>query len=187
MTKSVLRNIFLVAFVLIFSSYAPPKLKRTKVADGISALIPKDWHPFDEMDFRERYPSVRAPIAAYTNEDRLADFSINISATQWPDGDVELAAKFFKSSLYNLFDRVDVISEGIREDHGKKYIFIEFESTIRGAKREEAQRDPILSYNYLVYLIQPGKTLTFSFHCPRRMRSEWQETARKMMEGIKVK
>jgi hypothetical protein len=141
----------------------------------------------DELDFRERYPSVRAPIAAYTNEDRLVDFSVNISATQWPDGDVEMAQKFFKSSLYNLFDRVEIIDEGIREIKGKKFIYIEFESTLRGQKHDDGHQETILTYNYLEYLIQPGRTLTFSFHCPRRMRMDWQETARKMMTGIKVK
>lgn len=187
MAKSVLRNIFLFAFLLIFSSFIEPKLVKTKVADDISVLIPKDWHPMDELDLRERYPSIRAPLAGYTNEDRLVDFSVNISATQWPDGDVELAQKFFKSSLYNLVDRVEIIEEGIREVKGQKFIFIEFESTIRGVKHDDGHQEVILSYNYLVYLLQPNRTLTFSFHCPRRLRAEWQETARKMMEGIKVK
>ena len=71
----------------------------------------------DALDFTQRYPSVRAPLAAYTDEDRLVDFSVNISATQWPDTDLELAQKFFKAGVVNMFDRVEMIKEGIYEVH----------------------------------------------------------------------
>lgn len=141
----------------------------------------------DELDFRERYPSVRAPLAAYTDEGRQLDFSINISATQWPDANAKLAQRFFKASLYNMFDRVEMIGEGMEVINKKEYIFFEFESTVRGNNRELDQQSSILRYTYIAYLVQPEKTLVFSFTCPRRLRQEWQENARKIMRSIKVK
>ena len=164
-----------------------PKLVRMKVAEGISVALPKDWHPMDDLDFNERYPSVRAPLAAYTNEDRLADFSLNISATQWPDSDVEIARQFFRASILNTFDKVDLLDEGIREVKGKKLIYFEFESYVKGDSRKEGFKSPVWDYSYLTYLIEPGRSLVFSFHCPRRQRNEWQETARAIMDSIKVK
>src|SRR5689334_7835248 len=89
------------------------KLVKTKVNDKITVSIPRDWHPMDGLDFTQRYPSVRAPLAAYTDVERLTDFSVNISATQWPDQDLAMAKPFFKASLLNMFDRVDMISDGI--------------------------------------------------------------------------
>ncbi|MBX2967268.1 MAG: hypothetical protein KF845_14075 [Cyclobacteriaceae bacterium] len=163
------------------------KLVRTKVTPQISVLLPKDFRPMDDLDFGQRYPSVRKPIAAYTNPDRVVDFSINVSATQWPDANLEMAQKFFKAGLTNLFDNIEFASEGIHEVNGKRFIFFEFESRVRGNPMELSQREPVLNYTYIQYLVEPGSTLVFSFNCPRRIRHDWQETAGKMMTGIKIK
>jgi hypothetical protein len=141
----------------------------------------------DGLDFTERYPSVRAPLAAFTNEERLVDFSVNISATQWPDTNVDIAKQFFKSSLMNMFDRVEIIHEGIHELHGKKFIYFEFESRVNGNRAQEGQTDPVMRYSYLQYLVEPKRTLVFSFNCPKREREQWQATANAMMKSIRVK
>ena len=85
-----------------------------------------------------------------------------------------------------MFDRVEMIDEGIREVDKKKYIFFEFDSRVNGT-RQEGLRDPVLRYTYIQYLVEPGRTLVFSFNCSRHEKQEWQETARKMMENVKVK
>jgi len=177
------------AFLLLPFCLAADKVKlvKVKVNDAITVYIPPDWHPMDELDMAQRYPSVRAPIAAYTNEERLADFSVNVSATQWPDDDVLLAQKFFKAGLMNMFDRVEMIDEGINDLHGKQFIFFEFESRINGTRQSEGLADPVLRYTYIEYLIESQRALVFSFSCPRRQRETYQETAREMMKRIRVK
>ncbi|MFZ2907185.1 MAG: hypothetical protein WAZ98_13355 [Cyclobacteriaceae bacterium] len=180
------KALFLIA-CLSFLSFSPVKLVKTKMTDEITALVPKNFRPMDDIDFSQRYPSVRRPLAAYTNEAREVDFSVNISATQWPDGDIEIAKEFFKSGVLNMFDGVDIIEEGIYTLRGKKFVFFEFESRVKGERNKVELRDPVLGYTYIQYLIEPGRTLVFSFNCPRRMREEWQETARKMMKSVKVK
>jgi hypothetical protein len=177
----------LIIFLLIFSAFETPKLVKTKVAEGITASIPVSFKPMDDLDFTQRYPSVRAPLAAYTNADREVDFSINISATQWPDGDLDVASKFFKVGLSNLYDKVDIISEGVHEIHGKKFIYFEIESRINAVKNNEAQRSPVLNYTYIQYLVEKKRTLVFSFNCPARLKQDWQETAQTVMKSIRVK
>jgi hypothetical protein len=164
-----------------------PKLTKTKVTSEITALIPTDWLPMNALDFTQRYPSVRAPLAAFTNQERTVDFSVNISATQWPDSDLKLSQQFFKASLLNMFDRVDIIDEGIKDVNKKKFIAFEFESRVNGNRKDETQKDPVLKYTYIQYLIEPDRTLVFSFSCPRRLKDEWQETAREMMKSIVIK
>jgi len=171
---------------LFLISADKPKLMKVKVNDAITVSVPKDWLPMQEEDIIQRYPSVRAPLMAYTNAERAADFSVNISATQWPDDDIELAKKFFKAGLVNVFDRVDMIEEGIHEVRGKRLIFFEFESRING-RTQEGQKDPVMRYTYIQYFIEPGKALVFSFNCPRRDRELWQETARAMMKEVRIK
>ncbi|HEY9048356.1 MAG TPA: hypothetical protein VIN08_20755 [Ohtaekwangia sp.] len=184
--KSAFPNVLIVLALTLLAA-DKPKLVKMKVAEGITISIPQDWRPMDAMDFTQRYPSVRAPLAAYTNDDRTVDFSVNISATQWPDTNIELAREFFKASLMNTFDRVDMIQEGVQEINKKKFAYFEFESRMNGNRREEGFQDPILRYTYIQYLVEPGKTLVFSFNCPRRVKDQWQETARAMMKAIKVK
>jgi hypothetical protein len=175
---------FLVSLVLVAAD--DHKLMKVKVNDAITISVPRAWHAMDALDFTQRYPSVRAPLAAYTNMDRTIDFSVNISATQWPDTDLEIAQKFFKASVLSMFDRVDMIAEGIHEVGKKKFIFFEFDSRVSGT-RQEGLSDPVLRYTYIQYLVEPGRAIVFSFNCPRREKEEWQETAREMMERIKVK
>ena len=175
---------FLIGIVLLATDR--PKLVKVKVNDDITVSIPRDWNAMDGLDFTQRYPSVRAPLAAYTNLDRTIDFSINISATRWSDTDIEIAQKFFKASVLSMFDRVEMIQEGVHEVNKKKFIYFEFDSRINGT-RQEGLQNPVLRYTYIQYLLQPGKTLVFSFNCSRREKQDWQETARLMMKSVKVK
>lgn len=182
-----LRKGLILLVLILFVSFDTPKLVRVKVNNSITLMLPKDFSPMDDIDFVQRFPSVRQPLAAYTDPNREIGVSVNISATQWPDGNVEMAKGFFKSSIYNTFDAVDMISEGIREHGHKKLIWFEFESRIKGNPRELGSQDPVLNYSYLVYLVEPEQTLVFSFNCPRRLRPDWQETAHKIMTSIRIK
>src|SRR6478609_7258684 len=98
------KGLFILLAIILTSFTAPPRLVKTKIADGIVVLIPREFRPMDDLDFSQRYPSVRKPIAAYTNEAREVDFSVNISATQWSESDVEIAKQFFKAGVLNMFD-----------------------------------------------------------------------------------
>ena len=164
-----------------------PSLVKTKVTDKITVSLPAGFHAMTPEDITQRMPSVRAPLGAYTNQDRVVDFSVNVSATQWPDGNQEIAAKFFKASLHNLYDRVEMIDEGMHKVHKKNYIYFEFESRTNASQRVEGGSEPILKYTYIQYLVEPGRTLVFSFNCPRNQREDWQETARAVMKTVKVK
>ena len=179
-------TIFFVVF-LCFAWVDKPKMVKVKVNNDISVLVPKEWSAMDPLDVAQRYPSVRKPLVAYTNEDRTADFSVNISATQWPDADLSLSQRFFKSSLLNMFDKVDIIGEGVREVNKRKFIYFEFESRLNGNRQNTGLKDPVVQYSYIQYLVDSDRTIVFSFHCPRRMREQWQETAHAIMDGITVK
>ncbi len=177
-------TVLVLLFVSGFSSY---KLIKTKVADGITVSVPSELYPMTPDDIAQRHPSVRAPLGAFTNQDRVVDLTVNISATNWPDGDIDIAQKFFKSGLRNLYDRVDFVSEGVRVLHKKKYIFFEFESRINGDRRKQGSQDPILKYTFIQYLVQPNRTLVFTFSCPKDQREDWQETAKEIMRSVRVR
>ena len=179
----------LLVFVMLTGIAASDKRKlvKIKVNENITVSIPNEWRPMDGMDFTQRYPSVRAPLAAYTNEERTVDFSVNVSASQWPDGNLDIAQRFFKSSIMNMFDRVEMLNEGVKEVNKKNFIYFEFTARINGTRQQQENQNPVLRYTYIQYLIEPSRTLVFSFNCPQRMQNEWRDTAGEMMEVIKVK
>jgi hypothetical protein len=179
-----------VLFLILLTIALPvddPKLVKVKISKEITAMLPNDFVPMGDLDFTQRYPSVRKPIGAYTNPDHEVDFSVNISATSWPDTNLEMAQKFFKAAVMNMFDRVEILSEGIHEVNGKKLIYLEFESRIKGDQLTLGNSEPVLKYAYLEYLVEPSRTLVFSFNCPARLKSDWQETAGKIMKSVKIK
>lgn len=182
-----MRFSMMVLLGLILTASAPTKLVKTKIGSDITVSLPPELYPMTPEDIAQRFPSVRAPLGAFTSQDRVVDFSVNVSATQWPDGNEEIAKKFFKAALFNLYDKVDLVSEGVHEYRKKKYIFFEFESRINSSKRVEGGSEPILKYTYTQYLVEPGRTLVFTFSCPRAVREEWQETAHNVMKSIRVK
>lgn len=179
-------NLLIVATLLAFG-FAPPKLTKTKVADGITVALPRGLSVMTPEDIVQRYPSVRSPLAAYTDVNRTADFSVNVSATQWPDENLEIAKKFFKAGITNLYDRVDFISEGVLTIHKRKYIFFEFESRVNGNKMKMGEQSPMYRYTYIQYLIEKDRALVFSFNCPKDLRQEWQSTVHAMMKSVTVK
>lgn len=173
--------------IIVLSSFSVSKLVKTKLAGGITLSLPEGLVPMTPEDIAVRFPSVRAPLGAFSNVDRLVDFSVNISATKWPDGNTELAGKFFRSSLKNMYDRLDIISEGSQVLRKKKFLYFEFESRISGDRRKQEFRDPVVKYVYIQYLVQKDRTLVFTFSCPRDHREEWQPIAHEIMQSIMVK
>lgn len=163
------------------------KLVKTKITDEVTVSLPQNFFPMSPQDLAQRYPSVRSPIGAYTNESRLVDFSVNISATQWRPHDVEIAKDFFKASIFNLYDRVNMLQEGIKTIDDKKFIAFEFESWINGEQLSLSKKDPVRRYSYIQYLIVRGKTLVFSFSCPIQLKEKWQPIVPEIMSSIDVK
>lgn len=182
-----LKRFFLLLLVLILASFSDRKLVKTKVNAQISVSLPKEFAPMTPEDLVQRYPSVRAPLGAYTNPDRLVDFSVNISATQWPDANADFARKFFKATIFNMYDRVDWISEGTETIHKKNFFYFEFESRLNPDRQNVSAQDALNRYTYIMYLVEPGRTLVFSFNCTKDQKEYWQETAKAIMHTVRVK
>jgi hypothetical protein len=182
-----MRLIFPIYLLISINTFAQVNLVKTKINKNISVSLPQIFSPMTPEDLIQRYPSVRAPLGAYTDSDRLADFSVNISATQWPDQNLDFARSFFKSSIMNMFDRVEVLGEGIREIKDNKFIFFEFTSRLNPEKQNIATQDALVRYTYIMYLIRPKQTLVFSFTCTKDVQETWQPVAREIMNTIQVR
>ena len=177
----------LAAFLLFtLLGFSGEKLVKTKLEGGISIDLPAEFIPMTPEDIVQRYPSVRAPLGAYTNPDRLVDFCANVSATQWPDGNVQLAMKFFKSSIFAMYDRIEMISEGMVTIHKKNFFFFEFDSRLNADRKDVSTQDALMKYSYIMYLVESKRTLVFSFNCTKEQKEEWQPIAKSIMQSIRI-
>lgn len=182
----IIRAVAVLVFFLALSGFNDIKLKKTKVTDNITVSLPENFYVMSPTDIARRYPSVRKPLAAYTNDQRLVDFSINKSATMWRDQDVEMAKDFVKSSIDNMFDQVNFLQEDIREINGRTFIVMEFESRMEGDNNNLTQNAGIAKYSYMQYLISQGQMIVFSFHAPAKLQNIWQPVAPEIMSSIKI-
>lgn len=168
-------------------TFAQSHLSRRKINADVSVKLPEELQVMLPEDIAQRYPSVRTPLGAFTNADRLADFSVNISATQWPDKNVDIAKGFFRASIINMFDRVQMLSEGIHDIKNRRFIFFEFTSRMNVGRGEGGSRDPLSRYTYIMYLLEPGKTLVFTLTCSTAIQDRWQPLAETIMKSVRVR
>ncbi len=174
---------FVCLLLSISLSLAQP-MQKVKLADGnIKLKVPKDFYQMTPEDMVLRIPSVRNPLAAYSSVDRMTDFNVKVSATQWRKTDTEIASRFFKAGIYNLFDRVKMIDEGVKTINKQKFIYFEFESYLAGDNDQPSDR----KYNYIMYFLGLGRTLVFSFRCPERQKEEYIPVVPGILNSIKIK
>lgn len=160
------------------------RMVKYKVADNIQIRLPEGFLPMTDEDKEQRYQSARLPIALYTDEQRLAEFGVNRSYSVWQEGDLEMLQEFYRSSILELFDKVNFIEQGITTIHKQDYVFFEFESVVY--PENNFQRN-ISKYTYLMYAITGGTTYVFNFTSELAIKEQWQDTAHAIMESIKLK
>lgn len=165
----------------------PGGLVKTRIDKSVTVFLPKNFSKMTPEDLIQRFPSVRSPLGAYTDPDRLADFSVNLSATQWPDQNIEFAKGFFKSSILNLYDRVEFLQETIKTINGKSFIVFEFNSRVNPDSKSLSTQDALLRYNFVMYQIGTKRTLVFSFGCTKDVQEYWQPVAAQIMQSVSVK
>lgn len=160
---------------------------KTKVADGITMMLPETLHPMSEQDLAAKYISHRMPLAAYTSPDRRADLTVNTANTAWQEADVGLMHNFYKASIVNLFTEVDFIKEETAHINDKAFSVFEFISVLEGDENSFTNRQAVETYNYIAYTIVNGQAMVFSFNASASQKDQWQHTAHEMMQSIKIK
>jgi len=179
-----MKKLLVLPLLIVMMGFNGDKMTKTKLSDNISCLLPQNMHPMIEGEVIRRLPSARKPIAAYTDESQLVDFSVNMAATQWAEKDIEIAQSFYKSSILNLYDDVKFIKEEIVTINKKQFIVFEFLSLVQG---DDLTMKPLRKYSYVQYALYNSQALVFGFNCPAQLRTKWQETAGKIMNSVKIK
>jgi len=179
-----MKKIVFVLAVFTLMGFQSVKMIKTKFSENISGVIPENFFTMTPGDIIRRIPSSRPPLAAYTDEARIIDFSINVSASKWANTDLLIAKDFFKASVLNLFDEVKLLKEEMKVINGKEFAVFEFESLLKG---DDVSMKNLRKYTYIQYTIQGGNAYVFSFNAPLQLKNKWQPMANEMMDNIKMK
>lgn len=151
--------------------------KKYQLTKGISAKLPADFYPMADQDIASKYPSTKKPLAMFTTSDRMADFGLNVTKSNWAGNDLQLLKEIYKSTLFTMYTEVDILSEEVKTINKQNFVALEFTSKSEGTKK----------YTYLQYGIFNHKVYIFNFTCTEREMPKWKETATEIMNSVKVK
>lgn len=187
---NLLKQLFITLFTLSLlstSAQTQNELSKTKVTDKISMKVPMTFTPMNPSDLRNKYLSSRAPIAMYTSPDQQIDLGINVTNNTWQSDDLEILKSFYKANIMNLFTEVNIIQETIQEIGERKFIVFEFVSRVTDQENTFGGNTAISKYTYIEYTIYGENVLLFNFTSPARVKSQWAETVKEMMESVRIK
>ncbi len=181
-----MRALCVIAFLWLPSPLLSQNFKLVTVNEAIKISLPEDFVKLTDPEINQSYKSYRKPIAVYRQSRDFVDFGINFGEADWPDGDIEIYAKFQKASLKELFSEVNFISEGIKVVNGRKFAFFEMEISSKNEDETMVAEKPIRKYILACYTIVKGRILVFQFNSPLLLKQKWQNTAHKIISSIKI-
>jgi hypothetical protein len=182
-------NTIFLLIALLFSTFTPDKGKmvKTKLTKEIIVYLPSDFTPMTDDDLAKKYFTYRKPTAMYTNPERVVDFGLNITDTRWRQSDLPLLQKFYKSGIAKMYTNVNFIQDTISTINKRDFVVFEFISELKDDETNTMQRTSVVKqYSYMQYTVKDNQVHVFNFTCPVQIRSKWQETAREIMQTIKI-
>jgi hypothetical protein len=168
-------SFLLLVFVAGFTG-DDPKLTQTKLVDGISIGLPKEFYVMSDDDIAIKYPSTKKPLAMYTNIDRVVDFGLNVTKSKIPGTDLSVLKDFYKATILETYDKVSFIQDTIHTVNGKRLIAFEFVSTSDGIKK----------YSFFQYALVNGFIYIFNYTLPETLKDQWQPTVKASMNTIRI-
>jgi hypothetical protein len=173
--------------MVVLCSFDGPKFVKTRITKDITVSLPADFTPMSDDDMAKKYYTYRKPTAMYTNQDRVIDFGLNQTATPWRQQDLPMLKDVYKESIRTMYTKVDFMQDSIVTLNKRNFIVFEFLSEVVDDDPASLRKGSVVrQYSYLQYTIKDNKVLIFNFTCPAQFYKKWQETARKIMESIKV-
>ncbi|MEP2026618.1 MAG: hypothetical protein ABJH98_02085 [Reichenbachiella sp.] len=169
---------------LIFSNFLDSGLTKVNVTEEITMMIPSNFRLMTDDEVASRYFTTKRPIAIYTNEAVIVDLGINKSVTEWIADDLEIMVSFQKSNIYNFYDQIEMMSQGIKEVNGKKAAYFEFISTVKPDTQSFRAQSPVKKYTYIQYMIVGSHSWVFNFTSPVQLQAEWQPLLADIMNSI---
>ncbi|WP_420581773.1 hypothetical protein [Reichenbachiella sp.] len=171
---------------LFFSIFLTENLTKVNVTEEITMMIPGQFRLMTDDEIASRYFSTKRPVAIYTNPSVTIDLGVNKSVTQWSTDDLEIMVSFQKSNIYNFYDEIEMVSQGVKEVNGKKAAYFEFVSTVKADSNTQSFRSQsaVKKYTYIQYMIVGKHSWVFNFSSPLQLQNEWQPQLADIMNSV---
>jgi hypothetical protein len=197
---------FLLPALLLLAGFTLPKLKTVKINKEVTVALPRDFKVMPDEVIAAKYPAPRKPLGAFTSPNGQVDFIVSERPSTFKPEDLAMLQQFYRSTITNSYSEVKFIREEVKQINNRQYIIFEFTSTLRDDQRRVSRQPAIRRYTLVQYtiakntLVQPvkesvrdkdlatreDKLLVFTFNAPIDLQPAWQETARKIMQSIKL-
>jgi hypothetical protein len=174
-------------FILLLTAGVPVKLKKVELTKQVSVRLPEDFHAMNDDELARKFYAYRKPQAAFSSPDQQADFSYNVGNTPWRQKDIALLRDFYRSSIPRLYTKVAFTQDQVQTIADRQFAVFEFVAEV--GEDNENSLDYGRStwvYSYIQYTVEKGKVQIFHFTCPARFRQNWQETAKEIMQTIRI-
>ena len=128
-------------------------LKEVSITRKIKVSIPVNFVPMNDEEIRRKL--TRKPTAAYTSQNRLVDFSVNIAPSTWNEEDFPLMKSFYKAGIANIHSEVEFLEEVTRTINGKEFAIFEYVGELRKEEqRANSRQAGTRKYTYLLLEIK---------------------------------
>lgn len=171
-------------FSLLFYNIPGDNLTKVNVTEEITMLIPEDFRLMTDDEVASRYFTTKRPLAIYTDESLLLHLGINQSVTNWSAEDLEIMVSFQKSNIYNLYDEIEMIGEGIKEVNDRKAAYFEFVSVVKPEAQSFRSQRAVKKYTYIQYMIVGDHSWVFNFTSPVQLQGQWQTQLADIMNSV---
>lgn len=164
------------------------KLTQKRVHPQVSMGIPADFREMNEDEIASKYRTLQQSLGLFTEQYGAADLGITlktIDETSWGQADLPILEQFYRASILENYGNVDFLQAGRRMVDDQEVVFFEF---IGRVSSNEAYGNRVSGrYHFIQYILLNGDIMVVNFNCPARLRTKWQETARAIMDSIRIK
>ena len=181
-----MRILILTIFLCSFLPSHSQKLVATKIGDDISMKIPAEFINMSNRDRMEVVASSKVPLGMFSTESQEVTLGINDNPMQWTSADTDVIYGFYKASINALFDEIEFIQDGKTEINGREFIVFEFVSTVRD-ENVFSTKSGERNYTYIQYTSYNDQVLLFNFGCPARLKFEWEDIAKEIMQSVRIR
>ncbi len=186
-----MKQVLIIFLIMVLSgnshfTIAQQVLKKTEINKDITVDLPESFILMSRAERINKYVSSGEPLVMYTSKDRNIDFGVNLTNMGWASDDLELLKQFYISGIRNLYTEVEFFQQEVREINGRDFIVLEFVSKVTDEDNVFGGSGSTSKYTYIQYTLLNNQVMLFNFSAPAFFRDRWQQTARQMMESVKI-
>lgn len=159
------------------------KLKKVSITEDISLKISEDLRPMTQQELSAKFLGGRIPDGAFTDPNAVVDLTVTQSPTFWQEKDVALLKNFYDASIPPLFEKIDFEADTIITINEKQMAHYAFTGTPASDEGRIAEQ----RYTELLYTLDNGRLIVFSFSCPPYAAQKWKPIVDEIFQTIRFK